>query len=162
MYSSLNTANGGKSSLGSDGCGYADSAADSANDVAAYSSRGPCSDGRQKPDLVAPGTHVVGGVPQSAATLAGSGSALLGFKASSLCALSGGGTAGNTNNFFPLGQQFYTVSSGTSHATPAVAGACALLRQYFLNANLAGPESGHDQGVFDELHALPVWFGGGG
>lgn len=136
---SLNTANGGKSSMGSDGCGYADTAADSANDVAAYSSRGPCSDGRQKPDLVAPGTHVVGGVAQSVATLTGYGTAVAGFKASSICALSGGGTAGSTNNFFPLGQQFYTVSSGTSHATPAVAGACALLRQYFLNANLATP-----------------------
>jgi hypothetical protein len=136
---SLNTASGGKSSMGSDGCGYADTAADSANDVAAFSSRGPCSDGRQKPDLVAPGTHVVGGVPQSVATWAGNGSALAGFKASSICALSGGGTAGSTNNFFPLGQQFYTVSSGTSHATPAAAGACALLRQHFLNANLAAP-----------------------
>ncbi len=136
---SLNTANGGKSSMGSDGRGYTDIAADSANDVAVFSSRGPCSDGRQKPDLVAPGTHVVGGVPQSVATLAGNGSALAGFKASSICALSGGGTAGSTNNFFPLGQQFYTVSSGTSHATPAVAGACALLRQYFLNADLAAP-----------------------
>lgn len=136
---SLNPVNGGKSSMGSDGCGYADMAADSANDVAAYSSRGPCSDGRQKPDLVAPGTHVVGGVAQSMATLSGLGAALPGFKASSLCALSGGGTTDNTNNFFPLGQQFYTVSSGTSHATPAVAGACALVRQYFLNQSLPAP-----------------------
>ena len=136
---SLNTANGGKSSMGSDGRGYGDITADSANDVATFSSRGPCSDGRQKPDLVAPGTHVVGGVPQSVATLVGTGSALAGFKASSICALNGGGTAGSPNNFFPLGQQFYTVSSGTSHATPAVAGACALLRQYFLNADLAAP-----------------------
>lgn len=136
---SLNTASGGKSSMGSDGCGYADTAADSAIDVAAYSSRGPCSDGRQKPDLVAPGTHIVGGVAQSVATLFGNGAALAGFKASSICALSGAGTTGNTNNFFPLGQQFYTVSSGTSHATPAVAGACALLRQYFLNQNLSAP-----------------------
>lgn len=136
---SLSTANGGRSSMGSDGCGYADTAADSANDVAAYSSRGPCSDGRQKPDLIAPGTHIVGGVPQSVPTVFGTGTAVACFKASSICALSGGGTAGSTNNFFPLGQQFYTVSSGTSHSTPAVAGACALLRQYFLNANLAAP-----------------------
>lgn len=136
---SLNTANGGKSSMGSDGGGYNDSAADNAEDVATYSSRGPCSDGRQKPDLVAPGTHVVGGVPQSVATLSGNGAALAGFKASSILALSGAGTAGSTNNFFPLGQQFYTVSSGTSHATPAVAGACALVRQYFLNQNLNAP-----------------------
>ena len=33
----------------------------------------------------------------------------------------------------------YTVSSGTSHATPAVAGACALVRQYFINRFLLFP-----------------------
>lgn len=136
---SLNTANGGKSSMGSDGGGYNDSAADNASDVATYSSCGPCSDGRQKPDLIAPGTHVVGGVPQSVATQSGNGAALAGFKASSILALSGAGTAGSTNNFFPLGQQFYTVSSGTSHSTPAVAGACALVRQFFLNQSLNAP-----------------------
>src|SRR5262249_26943766 len=35
--------------------------------------------------------------------------------------------------------QFYTVSSGTSHSSPAVAGACALLRQYFINQSLTPP-----------------------
>ena len=33
--------------------------------------------------------------------------------------------------FLAAGQQFFTASSGTSHSAPAVAGACALLRQYF-------------------------------
>ncbi len=136
---SLNTSNGGKSSMGADGCGYADDAADNVNDIAAFSSRGPCSDGRQKPDLVAPGTHITGGVFQNSTLTSGNGVASACFKASSICALSGGGAAGSTNNFFPLGQQFYTVSSGTSHATPAVAGACALLRQYFINSNLPPP-----------------------
>lgn len=136
---SLNTASGGKSSMGNDGCGYNDVNADAANDLASFSSRGPCSDGRQKPDLVAPGSHIVGGVPQSFASMSGLGTALSCFKASSICALSGGGVTGSTNNFFPLGQQFYTVSSGTSHAAPAVAGACALLRQYFINQNLPVP-----------------------
>lgn len=136
---SLNIANGGSSAFGSDGGGYTDLNADTADDLALFSSRGPCSDGRQKPDLVAPGTHVVGGVPQSALTLDGLGTALSGFKASSILALSGSGTPGSPANFFPLGQQFYTVSSGTSHAVPAVAGACALLRQYFLNQNQPAP-----------------------
>lgn len=136
---SLNIANGGKSAMGSDGGGYTDASADNATDVATFSSRGPCSDGRQKPDLIAPGTHIVGGAPQNMPTAAGLGSALSCFKASSILALSGGGTAGSTNNFFPLGQQYYTVSSGTSHATPAVAGACALVRQYFLNHGLNAP-----------------------
>lgn len=136
---SVSTANGGKSAMGSDGCGYTDASADAANDLATFSSRGPCSDGRQKPDLVAPGSHITGGVPQATAITSGLGAALSCFKASSICGVGGGGTAGSTNNFFPLGQQFYTVSSGTSHAAPAVAGACALLRQYFLNQNLAAP-----------------------
>ncbi len=136
---SLNISNGGKSSMGADGCGYANDAADNVNDIAAFSSRGPCSDGRQKPDLVAPGTHIAGGVFQNSTLTSGNGVASACFKASSICALSGGGTAGSSNNFFPLGQQFYTVSSGSSHAAPAVAGACALLRQYFINSNLPSP-----------------------
>lgn len=136
---STSTANGGNSSFGNDGCGYSDANSDSANDLASFSSHGPCSDGRQKPDLVAPGSHITGGVAQGGSATSGNGSAIMEFRASSICALSGGGTAGSTNNFFPLGQQFYTVSSGTSHATPAVAGACALVRQYFINHNLTVP-----------------------
>ena len=58
----LSPADGGNDPDGSDGCGYVDIDADNANDMATYSSRGPCSDGRMKPDLVAPGTHVTGGV----------------------------------------------------------------------------------------------------
>ena len=34
-------------------------------DIASFSSRGPTTDGRRKPDLVAPGTHVTGGVFQT-------------------------------------------------------------------------------------------------
>jgi hypothetical protein len=51
----------------------------------------------------------------------------------------GSGTTGDTNDFFPLGQQFYTISSGTSHSTPAVSGACALVRQYFINNGRTPP-----------------------
>ncbi|MCC6819423.1 MAG: S8 family serine peptidase [Verrucomicrobia subdivision 3 bacterium] len=136
---SSTVANGGNSSFGNDGCGYSDANSDSASDLASFSSHGPCSDGRQKPDLVAPGSHITGGVAQSVSATNGTGMALAGFRASSICALNGAGVAGSTNNFFPLGQQFYTVSSGTSHATPAVAGACALVRQYFINQNLTAP-----------------------
>lgn len=136
---SLSKANGGKSSMGYDGCGYTDAVADAATDLASFSSRGPTSDGRMKPDLVAPGSHIIGGVPQMWASTNLWGGALPEFRASSLCALSGSGIAGSVDNFFPVGQQFYTVSSGTSHAAPAVAGACALLRQYFLNHELAPP-----------------------
>lgn len=117
---------------GSDGCGTADSGANSANDIASFSSRGPCPDGRKKPDIVAPGTHVSGGVVQVASP-AGTGTADSCFDGSGVC----GGVA---SHYFPSsGQQFYTASSGTSHSTPCVAGGCALIRQFFINQGMAAP-----------------------
>lgn len=137
---SMSTANGGNNGSGNDGCATPDSGANNANDIADFSSRGPCADGRQKPELCAPGTHITGGVGQAgAATTNGTGTALACFDATGVCALPGGGTVGDPDNFFPLAQEFYTASTGTSHSTPAVAGACALLRQYFLNQSLPVP-----------------------
>ncbi|HEY6403659.1 MAG TPA: S8 family serine peptidase, partial [Blastocatellia bacterium] len=53
---------------GADGCGIDNSGADSANDIIFFSSRGPVNpdggDGRVKPDIVAPGTHIQAGIPQ--------------------------------------------------------------------------------------------------
>lgn len=135
---SYSLANGGNDPDGSDGCGMDDTAADSAEDIAEYSSRGPCTDGRIKPDLVAPGTHVTGGVAQQT-PVGPLGTALACFDAGGVCGLPGVWMPGSSNNFFPLGQAFYTTSSGTSHSTPAVAGGCALLRQYFLNRGWAPP-----------------------
>ena len=40
---------------GLDGCAVNDPQADSANDMVNFSSRGPCADGRMKPDIVGPG-----------------------------------------------------------------------------------------------------------
>ncbi len=118
---------------GSDGCSTPDTDANSANDIVDFSSRGPCSDGRKKPDIVAPGTHISGGVAQ-AANPGATGTADSCYDGSGVC----GGTGGSY--YWPnTGQQFFTASSGTSHSTPCVAGACALLRQYFLNHNLAPP-----------------------
>ncbi len=121
-----------------DQCGTTDAEANSAMDIVAFSSRGPCSDGRKKPDLMAPGTHVSGGVAQTAGQQAdppavAAGQALACFDASGVCAGPG------TSNFWPLGQQWYTASSGTSHSTPAMAGGAALLRQYFINQGINPP-----------------------
>jgi PKD repeat protein len=139
--SSLSTDNGGNNPEGNDGCSLSDASADNSSDIASYSGRGPCTDGRKKPDLVAPGTHISGGVAQESPppSPGGTGLALSCFAASGICALPGGGTTGNPNDFFPLGQQFYTTSSGTSHSTPGVVGACALLRQSFINHSLTPP-----------------------
>jgi hypothetical protein len=110
---------------GSDSSGINDAEANSASDIVFFSSRGPCSDGRHKPDLVAPGTHVSGGVAQSAGP---------GVNGTAISCFNGEGVSGGVNSiFFPAGQQFFTASSGTSHSTPCVAGGCALLRQYFIN-----------------------------
>ena len=138
---SLSSDNGGLTTDGLDACGVGDADSASADDVDCGSSRGPCSDGRMKPDLVAPGDHITGGVAQDSPppSPAGTGSALSCFDALGVCALPNSGTTNNPDNFFPLGQQFYTVSSGTSHSTPVVAGACALIRQYFINHSLDVP-----------------------
>jgi len=119
---------------GSDGCGVGDTNADSANDIISFSSRGPTSDGRSKPDIVLPGTHITGGVAQStfSSTVSGTGSQLACFNGDGVC----GGVGGL---FFPAGQQWYTASSGTSHSTPAVSGLSALIRQHFINQGLTPP-----------------------
>jgi hypothetical protein len=101
---------------GVDGCAVDDSDADSAMDMAFFSSGGPLDDGRIKPDITAPGTHIEGAASQNAD-----------FDGSGVC-----GQAFD-KPYFPTGQTLYTWSSGTSHSTPQVAGAAALVRQYLLN-----------------------------
>lgn len=100
-----------------DGCGIGPSAADNANDIAAFSSRGPTDDGRVKPDLVAPGTHIQGAASQSPNYPSGP----------YVC-----------DAYHPPDQLLYAASSGTSHATPGVAGAASLLT-YFYQHQLAQP-----------------------
>jgi hypothetical protein len=123
---------------GADSCGVGDNEAESANEIPSFSSRGPCADGRHKPDLVAPSTHVSGGVIQAPDPGA--------FGTADPCFLDNtadtisvcGGSDGSF--FFPdTGQQFYTASSGTSHSAPCVAGAGALLRQYLVNNSFFPP-----------------------
>jgi hypothetical protein len=103
-----------------DGCGIGDEGADNAGDVAIFSSGGPVNDGRNKPDLVAPGTHMQAAASQNAI-----------FTATGLCVTEG--------RYFPLGQKLYSWASGTSQAAPVVAGAAALVRAYaVMNSWLPG------------------------
>jgi len=122
----------------SDGCDSPDSEANSANDIAPFSSRGPCADGRKKPDIMAPGSHISGGVAQDASQASATpaypnGRKISCFNADGVCGL------GDGTFYWPKNQQWYTVSTGTSHSAPAVAGAAALLRQYFINQGLPPP-----------------------
>jgi hypothetical protein len=96
---------------GTDGCGTGNTGADSAKDIIGFSSRGPTSDQRKKPEIVAPGTHIEGAASRATA-----------YNGSVVC-----------NQYWPIGQTLYAWSSGTSHSTPAVAAACALLNQHCLN-----------------------------
>jgi Subtilase family. len=96
-----------------DGCGLGQVNADNAQDVVFFSGYGPSQDGRAKPDLVAPGSHMTGAVTQDQ-TYANSNSNDIG-----VC-----------DKYYPTGQTLYTWSSGTSHSTPVVSGAAALAFQW--------------------------------
>jgi Subtilase family/Viral BACON domain len=128
---------------GTDGCAIGATGADSANDIIGFSSRGPVNsaggDGRVKPDIVAPGTHIEAGVPQS------------NYDGSSVC-----------NQFFPAGQTLYGWSSGTSHSTPAVAGGAALAYQFFLNSGLSAPSPAMTKAFLMNSAAYMTGVGAGG
>ena len=102
---------------GSDGCGVANSGADSGRDKINFSSVGPTSDGRIKPDLMAPGTHI-----QSLA------SQYSGYNGNGVC-----------DQYWPSGQTNYNWCSGTSQACLHAAGAGALVYQYYLANQGAAP-----------------------
>ncbi len=102
---------------GTDGCGITNTGANDARDVISFSGRGPTSDGRKKPDIMAPGTHIQGAASRSSV-----------YDGSGVC-----------NKYWPSGQTLYAWSSGTSHSTPAIAGTVALARQYFANQGWGTP-----------------------
>jgi hypothetical protein len=96
-----------------DGCGVPSTGADNTFDIPAFSSGGPLFDGRAKPDLVAPGTHITGAATRDRFF------ANRPLEELHVC-----------DRFFPAGQTRYTLSSGTSHAAPVVSGAAALAYQW--------------------------------
>lgn len=96
-----------------DACDVGDDGADAVDDVADFSSGGPLADGRTKPDLVAPGTHVQGCASQHRF-----------YNGRALC------VDQSVSEYYPAGQTLYAWASGTSQATPVVAGAAALVRAY--------------------------------
>lgn len=102
----------GQGGIGPDG-------ANSALDILRFSAGGPTIDGRAKPDIVAPGSHVYGAASRSTA-----------FFANGICP--------GVPIFQPPGQQFYTWSSGTSLAAPHISGAASLVRRFFTGRNLLG------------------------
>ena len=98
-----------------------DPIANRTNGMAAFSSRGPCGDGRYKPDIVAPGTYVAStrthAIPLATPILWGQGTLL----------------AGDSN---------YVFSGGSSMSAPFVSGAAALLREEFrLNRGYPNPSA---------------------
>jgi hypothetical protein len=103
----------GQGGVGPDG-------ADSALDILRFSAGGPTFDGRVKPDIAAPGTHIYGAASQS-----------IFFNGSGLCP--------GIPVFQPPGQSFYTWSSGTSLAAPHVTGSASLVRRLFTSRDLAAP-----------------------
>ena len=116
---------------GPDGSGVRDTEANNGFDIASFSGRGPTRDGRRKPDIMAPGTHITGGVSQKDSS---------DTNGVPLDCFDGSGVSGGVGSiYYPSGQSLYTASSGTSQATPAVAGGAALIRQDFVSRGLPAP-----------------------
>jgi hypothetical protein len=98
---------------GVSGCG---GPADDIDAIDDSSSRGPTADNRIKPDLAAPG-HVITGARSSVATYD--------------CFCDGGGGAGCCASTGVDGSNLYSAYSGTSQAAPRVAGAAAVVFDWF-------------------------------
>jgi subtilisin family serine protease len=98
---------------------YSDYISDNEDGLAAFSSRGPCDDGRIKPDIVAPGTDII-----SCRTQDPVGYSLAEY------------------NTWGVYDDYYVYLGGTSMAAPAAAGSAALTRQFLIErAGLSNPSA---------------------
>jgi subtilisin family serine protease len=88
---------------------YSDYISDNQDGMAAFSSRGPCDDGRTKPDIVAPGTDII-----SCRTQDPTGFSLASY------------------NTWGVYDDHYVYMGGTSMAAPAAAGSAVLARQFLV------------------------------
>ena len=131
-----------------DGCGTPGSEADNAADIVSFSSLGPTQDGRIKPDIVAPGTHVQGAASQDTVFAATNP------RDSGVCGTS-------SSIFFPLGQRLYTWSSGTSHSAPMVAGGAALAFQWLKSRLGSDPSAALVKAVLLNSARYVTGLGGG-
>ncbi|HUT73636.1 MAG TPA: S8 family serine peptidase [Armatimonadota bacterium] len=81
---------------------------DNPSGMAAFSSRGPCTDGRIKPDVVAPGTNIISCYSRGKL-----------------------GHHSGVEELWGIYNDWYLYSGGTSMATPLTAGTAALVREYY-------------------------------
>jgi len=88
-----------------DGCDIGPEGADDVDHVRVTSSRGPTNDGRLKPDVVAPGSHIISLVSQAP-----------GYTGLGVC-----------DRYYPPSQRLYTWTGGTSQAAAHVSGAAVLM-----------------------------------
>lgn len=104
---------------------------ENASGLAPFSSRGPTSDGRLKPEIVAPGTNI----------------------------LSTRSKHPNAETLWGVYNDEYVWSGGTSMATPLTAGAVAVVRQYLVeNRNISNPSAALMKGVL--MHSAKDLFPG--
>ena len=93
-------------------------AAHNSSEIAGFSSRGPTVEGRIKPDLVAPGTAILSALSRDTDV-----------------------TEETKSKFGKSADPFWTFNSGTSMATPLVAGCVASLRQALISIGVERPSA---------------------